>query len=145
MLLITLLLTIFLLGSTIDKIMMDSIRLQVINSISTVSTENPKLQQFKNVDERQKFVEQQIKIQSQSLGLDEPWYSPKKLFNSVIKVLFLDLGNSRFSTTYFGSDKVNDLILEKMPNTVLLFTSSSITIVLIGLFLALFWHPERVN
>ena len=41
----------------------------------------------------------------------------KKLFNSVVKILFLDLGNSRFSTTYFGSYKVNDLILEKMPNT----------------------------
>jgi peptide/nickel transport system permease protein len=137
-LLVTLLLTIFLLGSTIDKIMMDSIRLQVINSISSVSTENPKFQQFRNFDDRQKFVEQQIKLQSQSLGLDEPWYSPKKLFNSVVKIIFLDLGNSRFSTTYFGSDKVNDLILEKMPNTVLLFTSSSITIVLIGLFFGSF-------
>jgi peptide/nickel transport system permease protein len=133
-LLITLLLTIFLLGSTFDKIVMDSIRLQVFNSLSNTDSGNPTLHQFKNFDERQKFVEQQIKLQSQSLGLDEPWYSPKKLFNSIIKIVSLDLGKSRFFSTYSGSSNVNDLILEKMPYTILLFTSSSVTIVLIGLF-----------
>ena len=65
---ITLLITIFLLGSTIDKIMMDSVRLQIFNSISSVNSENPKLQQFKNFNERQKYVEQQIKIQSSKPG-----------------------------------------------------------------------------
>ncbi len=133
-LLIALLLTIFLLGSTFDKIMMDQIRLQVFNSISSATLDNPKLLQFKNFDERQKYVDQQIKIQSQSLGLDQPWYSPKKLFNSIFKIISLDLGKSRFFTTYAGSSNVNDLILEKMPYTILLFTSSEITIVIIGLF-----------
>jgi peptide/nickel transport system permease protein len=132
---ITLFLTIFLLGSTMDKIMMDQVRLQAINSFSGASLENPMLQQLKTNEERQKLIDQQIKIQSQSLGLDEPWYSPKKLFNSIYKIITLNLGNSRFFTTYYGSNSVNDLILEKLPNTILLFTTSSITIILIGLFL----------
>ncbi len=135
-LMVVLLLTIFLLGSTIDKIMVDSIRFSVIDSVSKSITMNPKLnQQFKNQNERQSFIDQQIKIQVHSLGLDEPWYSPKKIFNSVIRILSLDLGNSRFFTTYSGSSSVNDLILEKMPYTILLFTTSSITVIVIGLFL----------
>lgn len=129
----TLLLTIFLLGSTIDKIMLDSIRISVINSVSM--PDNLKLHQFKNENDRQMFIDTQIKIQSHSLGLDEPWYSPKKIYNSVTRVLFLDLGNSRFFTTFSGSSSVNDLILEKMPNTILLFTSSSVTVIVIGLLL----------
>ena len=79
---ITLLTTIFLLGSTFDKIILDSIRMQISNSIS----DNPSLHQFKNFNERQTYIEQQLKIQTQSLGLDEPWYSPKKLLNSVYKI-----------------------------------------------------------
>jgi peptide/nickel transport system permease protein len=82
-LMITLLSTIFLLGSTFDKIVLDSIRMQISNSISSSNPDNPSLHQFKNFNERQKYVEQQLKIQTQSLGLDEPWYSPKKIFNNV--------------------------------------------------------------
>ena len=58
-------------------------------------SKNPNIHQFKNSDERQKFIDQQIKLQSQSLGLDEPWYSPKKLFNDVLKIITLDLGKSQ--------------------------------------------------
>jgi len=133
-LLITLFVTIFLLSSTFDQITKDSIRAQVTAQISSSGAGNQKFQQFKNFDQRQKFVEEQIKLQSQSLGLDQPWYSPKKLFNDIVKILFLDLGKSRFATTYSGSSSVNDLILEKMPNTILLFTTSSIVIIVIGLF-----------
>jgi len=140
---ITLLLTIFLLGSTIDKIMMDQIRLQVITSISSTASENPKLQQFKNSEERQQYIDQQIQLQSKSLGLDEPWYSPKKIFNSIYKIIILDLGDSRLFTTYYGSSSVNNLILEKMPNTILLFTSSTITIMIIGLFFGAYLASKR--
>ncbi|MBA3750398.1 MAG: ABC transporter permease, partial [Nitrosopumilus sp.] len=138
-------LTIFLLGSTIDKIIMDQIRLQAINSLSSAASENPKLQQFKNSQERQQYIDQQIQLQSKSLGLDEPWYSPKKIFNGIYKIIILDLGDSRLFTTYYGSSSVNDLILEKMPNTILLFTSSTITIMIIGLFLGAYLASKRGN
>lgn len=133
-LLIVLMITIVLLGSTIDKIMLDSIRLQVIESLTNNVNKNNYINQFKTLQERQSFIEDQIKIQSKSLGLDQPWYSPKKLFNSITLIITLNLGNSRFFTTYGGSSSVNDLILEKMPNTLLLFTTSTITIVAFGLF-----------
>jgi peptide/nickel transport system permease protein len=132
-LLVTMLLTIFLLGSTIDKIMIDNIRLQAVNSLSGYLSENQRLNQFDNVSQRQDFIDQQTDIQIKSLGLDEPWYSPKKIMNTLFQILILNLGNSRFFTTHDGSSSVNDLILEKLPNTVLLFTTSSLTIVAFGL------------
>ncbi|VFJ15335.1 Dipeptide transport system permease protein DppB [Candidatus Nitrosocosmicus franklandus] len=132
-LLVTLLLTIFLLGSTIDKIMLDNIRIQVINSFASSISENQRLNQFDNMSQRQEFLDQQMDIQIKSLGLDEPWYSPKKIMNTLFQILILNLGNSRFFTTYDGSSSVNDLIQERLPNTILLFTTSSLTIVLLGI------------
>lgn len=132
-LLVTLLLTIFLLGSTIDKIMLDNIRIQVINSFTNSISENQRLNQFDNMSQRQEFLDQQMDIQIKSLGLDEPWYSPKKIMNTLFQILILNLGNSRFFTTYDGSSSVNDLIQERLPHTVLLFTTSSLTIVLLGI------------
>ncbi len=132
-LLLTLLLTIFLLGSTIDKIMIDNIRLQIINSLSGSLSENQRLNQFDDMSQRQKFIDQQTTLQIKSLGLDEPWYSPKKILNTLSQIITLNLGNSRFFTTYDGSSSVNDLIEEKLPNTILLFTTSSLTVVGVGI------------
>jgi peptide/nickel transport system permease protein len=131
-LIITLLITIFLLGSTIDKIMIDNIRLQVTNSVFDSLAENQRLNQLQDPQERQSIIDKQVSIQIKSLGLDEPWYSPKKIINSLIQIMTLNLGNSRFFTTYDGSSSVNELIIEKVPNTILLFTTSSITVVAIG-------------
>ena len=134
-LIITLLITIFLLGSTIDKIMVDNIRLQVTSSLSDSISENQRLNQLQDPHERQLIIEKQISIQTKSLGLDEPWFSPKKISNSLIQIATLNLGNSRFFTTNEGSSSVNELILEKLPNTILLFTTSSITVIVIGIIL----------
>jgi peptide/nickel transport system permease protein len=132
-LIIVLLITIFLLGSTIDKIMVDNIRLQITNSIFDSVSENQRLNQLQDPQERQSIIDKQISIQIKSLGLDEPWYSPKKIIHSLFQIITLNLGNSRFFTTYDGSSSVNELIVEKLPNTILLFTSSSITVVAIGI------------
>ena len=99
-LIVTLLVTIFLLGSTIDKIMIDNIRLQVVNSYINSLSENQRLNQFDNISQRQEFIDQQTEIQIKSLGLDEPWYSPKKILNTLYQILILNLGNSRFFTTH---------------------------------------------
>src|SRR5690242_1720359 len=105
-LIITLLLTIVLLGSTMDKIMADNIRIQVLNSLSTSLSENQKLSQFENSSQRQAFLDEQIQVQVKSLGLDQPWFSPIKILNSLYQILTLNLGNSRYFTTYDGSSSV---------------------------------------
>ena len=53
--------------------------------------------------------------------------------NTLFQIFTLNLGNSRFFTTHEGSSSVNDLIKEKLPNTILLFTSSSLAVVGLGI------------
>ncbi len=109
--------------------------MQVTNSLSNSLSENQRLNQLQDPQERQEIIDKQISIQIKSLGLDEPWYSPKKISSSLIQIITLNLGNSRFFTTHDGSSSINELIMEKLPNTILLFTSSSITVVVIGIVL----------
>jgi peptide/nickel transport system permease protein len=65
-------------------------------------------------------------------GLDEPWY--RRLPAAVLRVLRLDLGESRSLRTASGSPEIGAIVLERLPNTVLLLTTSSIITAIIGLF-----------
>lgn len=128
----TLVLTISLLGPTMDKILVDAIKFYVVEEI------NQKELQFQNLDERQTYINERVELQITTLGLDEPWYTPKRFTNTVLKVMVLDLGNSNYLTSDTGSPNVRDIILEKLPKTVLLFTTSTIITTIIGLYLGAF-------
>src|SRR3712207_6227866 len=52
--------------------------------------------------------------------------------------MLLDLGKSNYLTSESGSPNVRDIILEKMPKTILLFTTSTLIVTLIGLYLGAF-------
>ncbi len=75
------------------------------------------------------FKDQLIK----SYGLDQPWYT--RLPNMIQRVILLDLGTSKNLQTFTGSTKVSDLVMERLPNTVLLVTTAIAINSLIGLFL----------
>ncbi|MDW8141308.1 MAG: ABC transporter permease, partial [Candidatus Bipolaricaulota bacterium] len=64
-------------------------------------------------------------------GLDKPWYT--RLPQMIVRVLTLDLGESRTLQTAHGSRLVSDIILERLPNTVLLFTTAWFVYILIGI------------
>jgi peptide/nickel transport system permease protein len=128
----TLVLTMILLGPTMDKILLDATRSSV-----TEETNRSDIK-FQNTRERQNYIDQRIQLQIKSIGLDEPWYSPKRFTNTVLKVMLLDLGKSNYLTSESGSANVRDIILEKMPKTVLLFTTSTLIITVIGLYLGAF-------
>ena len=51
------------------------------------------------------------------------------------KILLLDFGHATFLTSDSGSSDVKDILLEKLPRTVLLFTTATIIISIIGIFL----------
>jgi peptide/nickel transport system permease protein len=125
----TVVLTLALLGSTMDKILIDAVRYDAVNTV------NEGKFQFQSPDQRQKYIDTQTMLHISALGLDEPWYSPKRFVNTMVKLLTLDLGKSHFFTSDSGSSSVRDIIMEKLPKTVLLFTSSTIIVSLIGVFL----------
>ncbi|MSQ21995.1 MAG: ABC transporter permease [Dehalococcoidia bacterium] len=64
-------------------------------------------------------------------GLDRPWYT--RLPNTVLRVITLDLGEARNLRSFKGSPKVTSIVLERLPYTVLLLTTSSIITAVVGL------------
>ena len=124
-----LVLTISLLGPSMDDIIKESVKFNVIDSVN-----NQKIR-FNDLGERQKYIDTQIQLQIKTLGLDEPWYSPNRFFNTLFKVMLLDLGKSNFFVADTGSSYVKDIIIERIPKTLLLFTTTTIIIAAIGIYL----------
>ncbi|MEM2871502.1 MAG: ABC transporter permease [Candidatus Caldarchaeum sp.] len=58
----------------------------------------------------------------ESYGLNRPWF--ERIPAMVARVLTLDLGYSRTITSFAGSRKVADIILERVPYTVMLVTTA---------------------
>ncbi len=131
-LMITLLITIALVGSNMDTILKQGIVFQVRTEI----TEDPTIaQSFSSVQEFEAYIQNQIDQRIKILGLDEPWYSPQRIGLTMYKILLLDFGNATFLISDSGSSDVRDIILEKLPRTILLFTTATIIISIIGIFL----------
>ena len=131
-LMITLLLTITIVGSNMDVILKQGVVYQVRAEI----TENPAIaESFANVEDFEKFIDEQIDQRIKALGLDAPSYSPQRIGFSMYKILILDFGHATFLTSDSGSSAVGDILLEKIPRTVLLFTTATIIISILGIFL----------
>lgn len=128
----TLLITIALVGSNMDAILKQSvaleIRQQITNNKSLVSS-------FKTPDQLNSYVQNQIKQRVVALGLDQPWYTPQRLGLAMYKILTLDFGHAKFLTSDTGSSDVKDIILERLPNTILLFTTATAIVSLLGILL----------
>ena len=131
-LMVTLLLTVALVGSNMDVILKQGIIYQVRSEI----TENSSIvKSFDSVKEFEEFVQVQIDQRIKALGLDNPWNSPQRIGFTMYKILILDFGNATFLTSDSGSSNVGEILLEKIPRTVLLFTTATIIISMIGIFL----------
>jgi peptide/nickel transport system permease protein len=134
---ITVIITLILLGSAMDKLLTDRTRAEVVEAATHDTI------QFKTLSERQDYIDGQIRLKLKDLGLDEPWYSPKRFVNTLFEVLTLNLGKSTFFTSDSGSSNVSDIIIERLPKTVLLFTTSTVIVVVIGLFLGTYMAEKR--
>jgi peptide/nickel transport system permease protein len=128
----TLVLTVALLGPTMDKILLDAIRVGIIEQVTQSNIK------FQTAEDRETYIKNRIDLQVKNIGLDEPWYAPKRFTNTVLKVMVLDLGKSNYLTSESGSAKVQDIIMERLPKTVLLFTTSTLIVLVIGLYLGAF-------
>lgn len=129
---VTLLLTIVLVGSNMDTILKQGIVYQVRSEIS----DNPSIaESFASVKDYEAYVQDQIKQRMTAVGLDKPWYSPERIGITMFKILSLDFGRATFLTSDSGSADVKEIIMEKLPRTILLFTTATIIISIIGIFL----------
>jgi peptide/nickel transport system permease protein len=127
----TVVVTVGLLGPTFDKVLAGVIRDHCTEDVNM----NPKLSKLPPI-ERNKLIADCDRTQTVSQGIDQPWYSPNRLYNTVEKVMFLDLG--RTANTYqggAGTHDIHDLIMERLPRTVLLFGSATVIVSVIGIYL----------
>ena len=131
-LMVTLLITISLVGSNMDTILKQGVVFQVRTEVA----EDPAVAgSFPSAEEYEAFIQGRIEQRIGALGLDEPWYSPQRVGLTMYKILLLDFGNATFLTSNSGSSDVGDIIYEKLPRTVLLFTTATVIISVIGVFL----------
>jgi peptide/nickel transport system permease protein len=134
---ITVIISLVLFGSTLDNVLTDRIEVEVVQGSAQDEI------QFTTPSQRQAYIDEQIEQREKNLGLDEPWYSPKRFINTLFDTITLDLGQSNFVTSDSGSSKVSDIIIERVPKTILLFTTSTVIVVIIGLFLGTYMAEKR--
>jgi len=131
---VTLLVTVSLLGPVVDKVLTGS----VVDRVTEEVNKNPKLSTL-SAAERDALIKTLVGEQVHNLGLDEPWFSPKRLYNTVVKVMVLDLGrtNNNYQSSS-GTSDIHDLIMERLPRTILLFGTATAITSAIGIYLGAF-------
>ena len=96
---------------------------------------DPELQALPTSDLR-RLMEQQVQLEIQRLGLDQPfiWRS----FTYLTDALSLNLGRAEQLTSDSGSRQVRLILLERLPATLLLFATTFFLLFFVAIFLALF-------
>ena len=75
-----------------------------------------------------------------SFGLDREWY--ERMPALVAQVMTFDLGESRSIRSFEGSNDVADIVLERLPNTIILLTTALAINAIIGLSVGV-WLSQR--
>jgi peptide/nickel transport system permease protein len=117
-------------GGYVDTIMKNNIRESVIMTVAA-QTAN------KNVSSavRQEMIDTMIALQEKRVGLDQPRLA--RNFRFLKNALTLDLGRATFLVSDHGSRLVRNIILERLPATLLLMSTSQLILFFVTLFLAL--------
>lgn len=130
----TLFITLALLGPTFDKVLSGAI----VDRVTEEVNKNPKLNSLPTF-ERESVIKTLVNEQIHNQGLDETWFSPKRIYNTIVRVMFLDLGRTTNSyQSSSGTSNIHDLIMERLPKTVLLFGTSTAIVSAIGIYLGAF-------
>ena len=83
------------------------------------------------------LLEQAIQVQRQDLeqfyGLDKSWQS--RLPGTLFRVITLDMGEARTLRSFSGSPRVLDLVVDRLPLTMLLLTVAFIINGILGLLI----------
>ena len=68
-------------------------------------------------------------------GLNDPWY--QRIPDTLIDVVTLDLGQAHTLRSYEGSSNISDIVLERLPRTLLLVTTAFFLTALLGLWIGI--------
>ncbi len=93
-------------------------------------------EKIRDPDQLEKTLAERKEALGHFYGLDTPWYF--RLPGMVLRVLRLDLGETRQLRSFDGSNRVTDIVLDRLPNTMLLLTTSLLITAAIGLTLGVY-------
>ncbi|MYJ77293.1 MAG: ABC transporter permease, partial [Caldilineaceae bacterium SB0670_bin_27] len=94
--------------------------------------------EFKNMtsEERRAHIDKLVALQEKRMGLDQPFLL--RSFSFLWGAMILDLGWADNMSSDSGSRQVRNIILERLPATLLLFSTSFLINFLVGIFVALY-------
>ncbi len=118
-------------GGYVDEIIKSEIYLLVSQSIR----QNPAYRML-NETQIMRLINEIYTLEIEKIGFDKPFVY--RSFIYLKDAISLNLGRALFLYSDSGSKSVRIIILERLPNTVLLFTTTQLILFFIGLFFGLF-------
>jgi peptide/nickel transport system permease protein len=119
-------------GGELDRLVESAIRDQVNLEV----TLNPQYARLPP-DERQAIIDEFIEIALRSMGMDEPFF-PTRSLNFLRDAMTLELGRARLLSSDSHSFAVSDILMERLPATLVLFATAQLLLFFLTLFMALF-------
>ncbi|MBS7610434.1 ABC transporter permease [Candidatus Bathyarchaeota archaeon] len=117
-------------GGLIDEIIISQLRYDITSNLARM----PGWGQLPEA-EKTAMIEERLESAIRAKGLDRPFI--ERTFLYLRDALTLSLGRALFLTSASGSKQVSVIILERLPQTVLLFTTGTILYSILGLFIGL--------
>jgi len=87
-------------------------------------------------EERNDLIERQVRIEVERLRLDQPFVV--RSFDYLVRAMRLNLGRAEQMHSDAGSREVYDIIVERLPATLLLFGTANLLVFFTSLFVALY-------
>jgi len=113
----------------------DEIRRGVIRETILLEVSSDEVFQRMSDEERSSIIQQRITLQENRLGLDQPFVV--RSFRYLTDALSLNLGFSEGLISDTGSRLVKNIILERLPSTLVLFGTANLILFFVSLFLGL--------
>ncbi|GHE21979.1 ABC transporter permease [Halomonas urumqiensis] len=114
----------------------DELRLvQIRSDVSEMVRADPAFQDMP-AEERNTLIARQVGLEVERLRLDEPFLL--RSFDYLQRAMRLDLGRAEQMHSDSGSRQVYDLIVERLPATLLLFGSANLLVFFTSVFAALY-------
>ena len=118
------------LGGYVDKILKSQIEMNVAQQLQR----NPNFQALPP-EKQQEILKRKVDAAIRAAGLNTPYWERSIIY--LEKALSLDLGRAMFLHSASGSSHVRDIIFERLPWTVYLFTTGTVISAILGIWLGL--------
>lgn len=118
-------------GGQVDELRMAQIR----STVSDAARADPAFFDM-SAEDRNSLVERRINLEVERLGLDRPFI--QRSFDYLYQAMRLNLGRAEQMHSDAGSREVYDIIVERLPATLLLFGTANFLVFFCSLFVALY-------